>query len=71
MSRHPPRPRRTTEIGEEIQCAKCKEFWPADDEFFFARPGGWRSWCKACCASDPKILASKARWLDRQRGAHG
>ena len=26
-----------TELGTEIQCAQCKEFWPADGDFFFLK----------------------------------
>ncbi len=40
-----------TELGTEIQCAKCKAFYPADREFFFHQPSnqyGCHSWCKAC-----------------------
>lgn len=32
-----------TELGEERQCACCKEFWPNDSEFFCHG-----SYCKAC-----------------------
>lgn len=39
-----------TELGLEIQCSKCRDYWPADPEFFY--PGkdqfGFHSWCKAC-----------------------
>ena len=39
---------RTTDYGKERLCAKCKEWWPADGEFFHTTPGGLlRSWCKA------------------------
>lgn len=40
-----------TELGTEIQCAKCKAFFPADREFFYSNPShklGCHSWCKAC-----------------------
>lgn len=40
---------RTTNEGKERLCAKCKEWWPADGEFFH-RTGGdvLHCWCKAC-----------------------
>lgn len=44
------RPRIETELGTEIQCARCEAFFPADSEFFFAPKGRTHSWCKACCA---------------------
>jgi len=47
-----------TELGNEKQCSKCKDFWPMDSEFFFARLGNPRkdgtripqfdAVCKAC-----------------------
>lgn len=32
------------------RCARCKDYWPADSEFFYAAqsPDGLNSWCKAC-----------------------
>ncbi|KAE9526034.1 hypothetical protein A1D24_03110 [Testudinibacter aquarius] len=32
-----------TELGIEIQCSCCKEFYPADTEFFYKQPGYQRS----------------------------
>lgn len=35
----------------EKWCPRCKEWWPADTEFFFASRGrgdGLQPWCKAC-----------------------
>ena len=37
-----------TELGEEKQCARCHEFWPADSEFYHKRGNGLHSYCKAC-----------------------
>lgn len=51
-----------SELGEEIQCAKCKEFWPLDSEFFFFTKGRPHSWCKACYMSDPKTMEKRERW---------
>lgn len=56
-----------TEIGREIQCAKCRDFWPNDNEFFFFTKGRPHSWCKACYMSDPKTIVKRQRWADKQR----
>lgn len=37
-----------TELGEEVKCASCQEFWPKDSEFFFFTNGKPHSYCKAC-----------------------
>ena len=40
-----------TDLGLERECSKCKEFWPADTEFWQAQKGqldGFTSQCKAC-----------------------
>lgn len=42
------RPRITTELGEEIQCSKCLDFWPLNDSEFWPFPKC--PWCKACYA---------------------
>lgn len=43
--------RRATYCGWEKKCTKCREWYPADNEFF-AKDGktndGLFSWCKAC-----------------------
>ena len=39
------------ELGPLKRCPRCKEWWPADGEFWYpnaARPGGLQSECKAC-----------------------
>lgn len=59
------RARQVTEIGEEVQCAKCLEFWPADSEFFYFTRGRPHSWCKACYRNDPKQVEKKDRWLSK------
>lgn len=56
-----------TEIGREIQCARCKDFWPNDNEFFFFTKGRAHSWCKACYMSDPKTIIKRQRWALKQR----
>lgn len=38
-----------TGIGLVQRCAGCKEYWPADTEFFFSSlHGRMNSWCRAC-----------------------
>ena len=59
----------TSELGEEIQCAKCREFWPLDAEFFFFTKGRPHSWCKACYIGDPKTMEKRERW--RQKVSKG
>lgn len=56
----------TTDIGDEIQCTKCNEFWPRDPEFFYFTKGKPHSWCKACYLNDPGTLAKRERWLTKQ-----
>lgn len=61
-----------SELGREIQCAKCGEFWPDDPEFFYQSKGRSHSWCKACYRSDEKVIAKNQRWIDsvkKQRAA--
>lgn len=58
-----------SELGKEIQCAKCKEFWPLDSDFFFITRGKPHSWCKACYMADPKIIEKRERW--RKKVAKG
>jgi hypothetical protein len=58
---------RQTELGLEVKCSCCGEFWPADKEFFFFHDGKPHSWCKACYRANPKVAAKDARWRDAQR----
>lgn len=39
---------RETELGTELLCTRCGEYWPADREFWFMTRGDPHSWCKAC-----------------------
>jgi hypothetical protein len=42
---------RVGDDGVELLCTKCREFWPADGEFFYRDTGGVRgltAWCRAC-----------------------
>jgi hypothetical protein len=42
---------RLTELGIERRCGRCRQFWPADQEFFsLKKPGQLHSWCRACFA---------------------
>ena len=54
-----------SELGDEIQCAKCGEFWPADKEFFYVSKGRLHSWCKACYVNDPKTMAKVKRFIEK------
>jgi hypothetical protein len=67
MARHPTRQMRETELGTEVQCAKCEEFWPADPEFFYFGRRGPHSWCKACYLGSDCFHAKRERWLAKQR----
>lgn len=59
------RERIKTEIGDEIKCAKCGEFWPEDPEFFYFCRGRPHSWCKDCYVNDPKTIAKKQRFIEK------
>lgn len=37
-----------TELGEELFCPSCCEFWPADAEFFPVSANSMGYACKAC-----------------------
>lgn len=57
-----------TELGTEVQCATCRQFWPLDREFwFFGTDGRPHSWCKACYYESNCFQRRRARWLVRQR----
>lgn len=51
-----------TELGTEIFCSRCQEFWPCDPEFFFFTKGKPHSWCKACYANSPSTAAKRIRY---------
>jgi len=37
-----------TELGTEMKCGRCNEYWPADKEFWYQEGArGFHSWCKA------------------------
>lgn len=45
-------------LFEEKQCTGCREFWPADTEFFHRdtrSASGLRNRCKACYAELPSV----------------
>lgn len=63
------RERRTTEIGEEIQCNKCKDFWPIDKEFYYFNGATPYSWCKDCYTNDDKVKAKYQRSVEKMRSA--
>jgi hypothetical protein len=38
-----------TELGRELKCNRCSDFWPADEEFWYrASKNRLSNWCKAC-----------------------
>lgn len=55
-----------TDIGTEVLCSKCNEFWPADLEFFYFCKGRPHSWCKACYLADEKVIEKKKRDIAKQ-----
>ncbi|MNV89698.1 hypothetical protein D3C71_1840140 [compost metagenome] len=55
-----------TELGREVQCAACKNFWPADGEFFFMDRGRLRSRCRACEKDNPTRQAYRAQCQRRR-----
>lgn len=59
------RPTIQTDIGTEVLCGKCNEYWPSDPEFFFFSGGKPHSWCKACYMADPKVQARRERWTNK------
>ncbi len=64
-----PRLKIETELGTEIQCSRCKDFWPADREFFYTARGKLHPWCKASYLSDEKVIQKTERWKESQRVA--
>lgn len=66
MSRPSTRARIDTDAGHEIQCSKCKEFWPEEPEFYFIhKVKGAHSWCKACYLADPGVALKRQRAIDK------
>lgn len=61
------RERCITELGDEVKCSKCNDFWPADSEFFFFNKGRPHSWCKDCYVNDDKMKAKVQRYIDKNR----
>jgi hypothetical protein len=39
-----------TLLGIERQCGRCREWWPADSEFYHKGGNGLHSYCIACVA---------------------
>lgn len=65
----PSRETRNTELGEEVRCASCGDFWPADKEFFYFSGGKPHSWCKACYLNSPSSARKRAKYVEQQRAA--
>lgn len=58
---------RFSEVGREILCSPCKEYWPADTEFFHSVPSqkdGLNGWCKACYAEWQNSKKAKLKELE-------
>jgi hypothetical protein len=54
-----------TDIGREVWCSKCREYWPADTEFFYSNKkyqiGSLHEWCKSCCQAWKRAKKEKGR----------
>lgn len=51
-----------TDLGTELRCSKCGEYWPMDSEFFFrSRRDGFRSPCKACYYELPSSIRKQEK----------
>jgi len=51
-----------TELGVERRCAKCREWWPLDHEFYDYYHKGFRGFvnvCRACRALRRRELAQQ------------
>lgn len=59
-----------SDIGMQAECSQCREYWPADTEFFDRHNiSGLASICKACCSERKLIRYHK---IKAQQGArHG
>lgn len=58
----PARKTKFTELGLELQCTQCKEYYPAEAEFFFrTKKNRWglTSRCKACYQNYPSVIARR------------
>lgn len=68
------------ELGVQRRCSRCREWWPADPEFFYHdTPDRLHSWCKACWAEyhrarrpvrPARVRKWPARGTDEYRVAH-
>jgi hypothetical protein len=64
------RERVETELGTEIRCSKCRDFFPADGEFFYSTNGMYSSWCKAChTESTSQVERNERRKAARRKSA--
>ncbi len=49
--------RKDTELGLEITCSICFDYWPADKEFYnILSDGRFHSSCRACCTQRKREL---------------
>lgn len=58
-----------TDLGREQRCSKCREYWPADTEFFHQLRDRLSSWCKACCTA-LKVERGACTGTGRARNDH-
>jgi hypothetical protein len=63
------RPSIRTELGRELLCPRCGDYWPATPEFFYRRGQGkgWHSYCKACYLERRAELRSGADRKNKER----
>lgn len=53
-------------IGPQLECARCRTWWPLDEQFFGKWRGGqWRGTCRACVAEQRKQHKASARARQR------
>ena len=61
-----------TSLGLEKKCPHCKEFWPADPEFYHRRrnsePFEPQSYCKACVTERCNELRNRIPVYRRHEG---
>jgi len=59
-----------TDLGIERRCSRCREWWPADGEFWSEkRPGVFYSWCRACFAEYNVERRARLRESERLTGS--
>jgi len=59
----------TTDLGEEKRCARCGEYWPADEEFFAVCKGNKSGPHRRQWAGYTVTLAGTGRAFTRRVGS--